>query len=245
MIEPKILITGGNGKLATEIRKNYNCVNPPKQELDVTNFVQVNEYLKHHTDIEFIIHAGAITSVEKCENEKELAYNVNVNGTKNVIKAIQEQKRKIKLIYISTPCVFDGKTGNYDEDSLPHPENYYGLTKTISEELIKNSGIQHVIIRTNFVPREKWAYPKAFIDRYGTYLFADQVANHLGYHINNSEGIVHLVGKDKLSMFELAQITTPKVKPMPYRHYKGNARLTIDMTMVSKRNYSYSIKDKY
>jgi len=153
-------------------------------------------------------------------------------------------RREFKLIYISTPCIFDGKTGNYHEESLPNPENYYGMTKAISEELIKNSGIKHVILRVNFVARETWAYPKAFIDRYGTYLYADQIANQMGYHIRESEGIVHIVGKEKMSMFDLAKRLTPKIKPLAIRHYTGKAKLTIDMSMISKRNYAYSIEDK-
>jgi dTDP-4-dehydrorhamnose reductase len=254
----KILVTGGNGKLAKRLQKEFDCSCPPKQELDVTNYHQVRDYLIHHPEIKIIIHAGAVTSVSKCESDKELAYNVNVNGTKNVIKAIHDNDhhksgspREIKLIYISTPCIFDGKTGNYDEDSLPHPENYYGLTKYISEELIKTSGLQHLIIRTNFVEKEPWVYDHAFTDRYGTYLFAEQVAQSMKMHINNSEGIVHIVGKDKLSMFELAKITTPDIKPLKYtKWYRDNVmvhgddkipRLTKDMTMISKRWHAKEI----
>ena len=245
----KILITGGKGKLATEFRKNYTCDAPAKQELDITNYHQVRDYLKHHTDIHTIIHAGAMTSVEQCEVDQEQAYRVNIGGTINILQAIMENsnyesgaRRHFKLVYISTPCIFDGKTGNYDEDSIPNPQNYYGMTKTISEELIKNSGIKHVIIRANFVPRETWAYPKAFIDRFGTYLYADQVAEKMAFHISNSEGIVHIVGKDKLSMFDLAEKLTPKIKPLVMRHYKGKAKLTVDMTMISKKRWELEIR---
>jgi len=258
MTEHKILITGGNGNLAKELRKQYNCNCPPKQELDVTDYHQVRDYLLHHPEISIIIHAGAITSVAKCESEKKLAYDVNVNGTKNIIKAINDNdhyksgsSREIKLIYISTPCVFDGKTGNYDEDSLPQPENYYGLTKYISEELVRSSGLKHLIIRTNFVVKEDWMYPKAFTDRYGTYLFAEQVVGQMAMHISNSEGIIHIVGKDKISMFELAKITTPKVGKLTLKEYYKNMnlidgfiavpKLTIDMTMKSKRWHATEI----
>lgn len=274
MGEHKILITGGSGKFATAFRKEYGCDTPPKQELDVTNYIQLKDYIKHHTDIQIIIHAGAITSVTKCEMEKDLAYNVNVNGTRNIIRAIQENdkypdsgsRRKIKLIYMSTPCVFDGKIGNYDEDSLPNPENYYGLTKYISEELIKSSGLKHLIVRANYVPKEKWAYEKAFTDRYGTYLFTEQVVSQMTYILNNSEGIVHIVGSKKMSMYELAKITTPKIKKLTQKEFYGKMavmsvigmgnkdkkkllaqakllipKLTVDMTMVTKRGYPISI----
>lgn len=242
--EPKILVTGGSGKLATAIRQEFKCICPPKQELDVTNYHQVVQYLRNHKNIEYIIHAGAITSVELCENDKKLAYDVNVNGTKNVIEAINDQlmfdeRRIIKLIYISTPCIFKGNIKeydeHYDEDSLPQPENYYGLTKAISEELIRSSHIPYVIIRANFVAKEKWPYPKAFVDRFGTYLYAEDVARAMKYHIKNSEGIVHIVGNKTLSMFDLAKLTTPEVKAMTMNDYKGKAKLTVNMCMATKR----------
>ncbi len=253
MTDHKILITGGSGKLAKAFSKEYSCNNPPKQELDVTDYHQVRDYLQHHSEISIIIHAGALTSVTQCEQDKKLAYTVNVNGTKNIIRAIKENNRynsgslrEIKLIYISTPCVFDGKTGNYDEDSLPQPENYYGLTKYISEELIKSSGLKHLIIRTNFVAKEEWAFPKAFTDRHGTYLFAKQVVNQLSYHLSNSEGIIHIVGKDRISMHTLAMITTPKVGKMTMNNFelltKANpVKLTKDMSMISKRWHATEI----
>lgn len=249
MSDPKILVTGGSGKLATAIRREFTCTCPPKQELDVTNYHQAYEYLKNHTDIQYIIHAGAITSVEKCERERQLAYDVNVNGTKNVIEAIHNNdkyqsgsRRKFKLIYISTACVFKGDgVQYYDEDSIPQPETYYGLTKTISEELIKSSHIPYVILRTNFVAKEKWPYPKAFVDRFGTYLYAEDVAKAMQYHIKNSEGIVHVVGKERLSMFDLAKLTTPEVKAMTMSDYKGIAKLTINMCMQTKRWHATEI----
>jgi len=249
----KILVTGGSGKLATAINKTFNCLCPPKEELNVTNYHNVKDYLKYKPDVEYIIHAGALTSVEKCEAEKNLAYLINVEGTRNVIEAIKENNtyqsgslRKIKLIYMSTPCVFDGKTGNYDENSLPFPENYYGYTKAIAEELVISSGLEYLIIRSNFVPREKWKYPKAFSDRFGTYLFADQVAEALKYHIANSSGILHIVGDKKLSMYELAKKCnafdkTETVTPMTMKQYSGKAKLTINMTMNSVRWTSYKI----
>ena len=54
-------------------------------------------------------------------------------------------------------------------------KNFYALTKLIAEHEV-NKLPNHIIIRTNFVPKKTWPYPKAFTDRYGTYLFADQVA---------------------------------------------------------------------
>jgi dTDP-4-dehydrorhamnose reductase len=83
------------------------------------------------------------------------------------------------------------------------------------------------------VPREKWPYPKAFADRFGTYLFADDLARAIKQVMNDSfTGTLHVCGKDRLSMFELAKITTSDVQPMSLADYKGPP-LTIDMTLKS------------
>ncbi len=224
MIE--ILVTGGKGKLGLELGK-FDCLNPSHIVLDVTNLDSIKSHII--SQFKYVVHCAAITSVEKCETDKKLAYNVNVNGTRNVIKALQGTG--IKLIYISTPCVFDGKSGNYNETSIPHPENYYGMTKLISEELVKSSGLDYLIFRTNFVAKEKWPYPKAFTDRIGTYLFADDVAKEIIFN-REKKGIFHLVG-NKMSMFELAKITTPDIKPMTIEDYHGKAKLTMNMCLRS------------
>ena len=213
------------------LKDNINCLCPTKEELDVTNYIMMEQYLNNNK-IDCIIHTAAITSVEKCEMDRGLAYNVNVIGTRNIINIIS--KRGIKLIYISTPCVFDGKTGNYNEDSLPYPENYYGFTKAVTEELIKSSGLEYLIVRVNFVENKKYEYPKAFTDRYGTYLFADQIAENIINHISD-KGIIHIVGSKKMSMFDLARLCKTDVQPMTINEYKGKTRLTMDMSMTSNR----------
>jgi len=103
---------------------------------------------------------------------------------------------------------------------------------------LKNS----LIIRTNFVARKKWPYQKAFTDRFGTYLFSDQVAFGINDVIkNNIEGVVHIVGEKKISMFDLAKITTPEIQPITMQEYSG-PKLTIDMSLDSKRWKKYSLK---
>ena len=237
----KTLITGGSGILGTELKKFFpDSLFPSHSELDITNHEMVFDYFSKN-DFDMIIHTAAMTSIRQCESEKNLAWKTNVGGTKNLIKATSEFKPNCKFIYISTACVFDGHQGMYKESSIPYPENFYALTKLIGEQQIKNLK-NYLIIRTNFVARERWPYPKAFVDRFGTYLFADQVA----YGINdifkeNMEGILHITGDRKLSMFELAKLTTPDIRPMTLEDYSG-PKLTIDMTLDSEIWKKYDIE---
>ena len=237
-----ILITGASGSLGLELKKIFsNTLTPDHITLDITKRKYVLDYFKNK-NIDIVIHAAALTKIRNCEENKKLAWNTNVEGTKNLVDAVLESKRDIQFIYISTACVFDGHTGMYKESSIPYPENFYSLTKLIAEHEV-NKLPNHIIIRTNFVPKKKWPYPKAFTDRYGTYLFANQVAQ--GIHEIQKEklqGIIHIIGDKKISMFELAKITTPEIQPMTIDDYSG-PKLTMDMSLDTERWKKYQISD--
>jgi len=237
-----MLITGGSGSLGKELKiKNPDALIPNHETLDITNKNKISEFIKKN-DVDVIIHTAALTKVRECEEEKELAWRTNVDGTKNLIDVVLELNKKIRFIYISTACVFDGHVGNYNENSIPYPENFYALTKTIAEREISKIS-NHLIIRTNFVPKKIWPYPKAFVDRFGTYLFANDVAQGIK-DVNevNLTGTVHIVGDKKMSMFDLAKITTPNVEPMTMNDYSG-PKLTMDMTLNSNRWKKYKISE--
>ena len=237
----KTLITGGSGILGTELKKLFpNSLFPSHSDLDITNSEMVFDYFSKN-EFDSIIHTAAMTSVRQCESEKKLCWNSNVVGTKNLVDATTEFRSNSKFIYVSTACVFDGHTGMYKESSVPYPENFYALTKLIGEQFVKNLK-NHIIIRTNFKGKQKWPYPKAFTDRFGTYLFADQVALGINDIIKeNIQGVVHIVGKKKISMFELAQLTTPDIKPMTIDEYQGPP-LTMDMSLDTERWKKYTLK---
>ena len=236
------LITGGAGALGTELKKLFsNSLAPTRQELDITNRKEVFDYIKNN-DIDTIIHTAALTNVRSCEENKSLTWKTNVDGTKNLVDAILELNKNIYFIYVSTACVFDGHSGMYKESSIPYPENFYSLTKLIAEHEV-NKLSNYLIIRTNFVTKKKWPYPKAFTDRFGTYLFSEGVARGIkDVHDSHLQGIVHIVGDKKMSMFELAKITTPQVQPMTIKEYSG-PRLTMDMSLDTEKWKKYTITE--
>ena len=235
-----VLITGGTGSLGIELQKVFpENISPTHEELDVTNKKQVKKIFQQNK-IDTVIHTAAITKVRKCEEDKRSTWNVNVEGTKNLIDEIIHLKLDINFVYVSTACVFDGHSEMYTEESIPYPENFYSLTKLLGEFEV-NRLQNATIIRTNFVPRKTWPYEKAFTDRFGTYLFADQVANGINEIINDKlTGIVHVVGDKKISIFELAKMTTPQIEPMTMKDYSGPP-VTIDMSLDSKRWKKYKI----
>jgi dTDP-4-dehydrorhamnose reductase len=226
-----VLITGSSGTLGRElVKKIPSALKPTHSELDITDYQAVLNYFDNHSEIDTVIHTAAMTGIRECEINKISAMNINVIGTRNIVDVIQKTKKNIFLNYISTACVFDGHNEMYNEESIPYPENFYALTKLLGEYEVKKLG-EKLIIRTNFVGKTQWPYPKAFEDRFGTYLFADDVAEGIiDVHEEKLEGIVHIVGNKKMSMLDLARITTPKIESMTMEDYSG-PQLTKDMSL--------------
>jgi dTDP-4-dehydrorhamnose reductase len=96
-----------------------------------------------------IVHAATLTDVDKCETNRELAWKINVEGTKNVVEAAKAAGAF--LLYISTDYVFDGEKGYYKETDLPSPVSYYGYTKLKAEEIVKKTLEKYCIGRTSVI----------------------------------------------------------------------------------------------
>ncbi len=164
----KILIIGANGFLGTNLlrfrgdnehyKQKFNFVaaslnntniekEVPFYQIDIIKSQDtMDKVLKISPDI--LILTAAMTNVDQCEINKNLATKVNIDGAKNVIKACE--KIDAKLIFMSTDFVFDGtKTEElYRENDAPNPLNHYGKTKYNTELLLSNSEIDYLICRT-------------------------------------------------------------------------------------------------
>ena len=158
----KILLIGGSGlfgqafidlveKTSYEIYATYNR-NPLDFEnafqIDITDAIKVKQFIeKIKPDV--IIHAAAFTNVDRCEIEKEKAYEINAKATENIAKVAKEINAK--LIYISTDYVFDGKKGMYKEEDETNPVNYYGVTKLEGEKAVIKNCSDFIIARTSVI----------------------------------------------------------------------------------------------
>ena len=238
-----ILITGASGDLGQSLRKVFpDACCPSHKEMDITEINSVMKtILKFKPDA--VIHAAALVGIRECEENKKKAWLTNVEGTQNIVDAVKKLGSNCYLIYMSTACVFAGENEKYyTENDIPSPKNYYSLTKLCGEIITRQHG-NACIIRTNFVPKKQWKYPKAFIDRFGTYLFSDNVAIGIQEVAKKKEkGIIHIVGDKRMSMYELAILAGSKnVGKMSLDEYKGPS-LTVDMSLSTKRWKKYKIK---
>jgi dTDP-4-dehydrorhamnose reductase len=239
----KILITGASGALGSSLKKIFrNAFCPTHKEMDITSPGPVSRViLGYKPDV--LIHCAALVGIRECENDKKKAWLTNVEGTQNIVNALIKLTNNCYLVYMSTACVFAGENKKfYTEDDVPSPKNYYSITKLCGEMAARQYG-NSCIIRTNFVPRQQWKYPKAFVDRFGTYLFAGQAAKGIFDICKKREkGIIHIVGDRRMSMYELALLAGSKnVGKMTLNEYDGPA-LTADMSLSTKRWKKYKIQ---
>lgn len=108
-----------------------------------------------------IVNTVALTNVDECETNKEYAYRVNAAAVREIAKA--SSYTKSKLIHISTDYVFDGMDGNYSEDAIPNPINYYGLSKLLGD-CYAESSYNTIILRTSGVYGFSKNYPRFVYD---------------------------------------------------------------------------------
>ncbi|MEH7259299.1 dTDP-4-dehydrorhamnose reductase [Bacillus toyonensis] len=151
----KILVTGYNGQLGYDVVKRGEKQGLEMQgigieDLDITDEAAVYEFVDK-VKPDAIIHCAAYTAVDKSEDEKELCWNVNVEGTKYLATAAK--KLNAKFVYISTDYVFDGEgTHAFVETDAPNPVGYYGLTKYEGEKVVRS------LIDNNFIVRISWVF---------------------------------------------------------------------------------------
>lgn len=160
----RILLTGSNGLLGQKIvsqllsdgqneflatargenrhpqREGYRY-----QSLDLTHTAALREVVADFGP-EVIINTAAMTQVDACEDDQAACDAVNVTAVKTLSDITK--RAGIRLVHISTDFVFDGEEGPYRESDLPKPVNYYGESKLRAEQLIRQTGGDHAILRT-------------------------------------------------------------------------------------------------
>jgi dTDP-4-dehydrorhamnose reductase len=216
----RILLTGGSGRLGRELSRCLSEVHaPPSSELDVTSPATINAVLDR-TSPDIIVHAAAFTDVAGAEAQRQACWRVNVEGTRNIVRAAGD--RSIFLVHISTDYVFDGVTGDYHEDDPVGPVlNYYALSKLVAEEIARTAP-EHLVIRTSFRPRE-WPYRTAFTDVFTSQDYVDVVAPMVALAIGHCREIPHTtlhIATERKSVYDLARRRRPDVEPAS-RHDAG------------------------
>lgn len=231
----KLLITGAVGlygsKLArmaaergfevysSDVQEKSVCGNFVK--IDVSNGAMVAEAF-HRVRPDVVVHAATLTDVDKCELNKELAWKINVEGTRNIVEAAKSVGSFV--YYVSTDYVFNGEKGFYAELDKPDPINYYGVTKLEAEGLVKALG-EYFIARPSVIygstpaagkvnfalwlieALHRREHVKIVTDQWNTPTLNTNLAEMTLEAVERGlTGTFHLCGATRVSRFEFAQL---------------------------------------
>lgn len=186
----KILITGGTGRLAAELKKHLEGEYVGIEHWDFIYEVPKKEY-------DLVIHMGAYTDVPKAEKEQEKCMATNVLGTFNMVQTYKDTP----FIYISTEWAHK-------------PLGVYALSKQLGEEIVKTHP-NHLILRTLFKPNP-WPFEYAYSDQMTQGDYVDIVAKILADIANTWDkktSKTDFLGTGRKSILDLAKRTKPDVKP--------------------------------
>lgn len=235
----QILITGANGFLgyylsAQLLAKGFQVIATGKGEcrlpfagekgfeysvMDFKDPFAVHDIFEKYKPV-LVIHAGAMTKADECEQQQWQAYLTNVEGTVTVL--VNAGVQKSFFIFISTDFVFDGKKGLYKEEDIVGPVNFYGKTKIEAEDAVKEYNYDWAIVRTSLVygksiagrgniltvvkeKLENGEEYKVVDDQLRTPTYVEDLAGGIVSIIEKrATGIYHLSGMDKLSPYQMA-----------------------------------------
>jgi dTDP-4-dehydrorhamnose reductase len=152
-MKPKILLTGKNGQVGSELAQLLprlgEVVALGRQQLDLGNAEEIRRTIRHLRP-QIIVNAAAYTAVDEAEKEEALARAINADAPG--VMAEEAKKIGAALVHYSTDYVFDGsKATPYDENDPPYPLNVYGKSKLEGERAIVSTGVPHLVFRSEWV----------------------------------------------------------------------------------------------
>lgn len=227
----RLLVTGGSGLLGSaiaqrgvaeyEIATTYlsrevdfpgvHCL-----QVDLTDDDQVESI---DFDPDAVIHCAALTDVDRCEREPQLAEKCNVGMTERVARLADD--RDARLVQVSTDAVFDGKGSYHTVGEDPDPVNVYGRTKLRAESAARENLEDSIVVRTSIYgwnatsgqSLAEWMLSKlrngetvpAFKDVYFTPIYTGDLASCL-FELVESDvtGTLHVAGSERCSKLKFA-----------------------------------------
>ncbi len=225
---PKILVVGASGLVGSCLmeRLGHRAMGTRNASdrsdlvrLDITDGAACKE-LFANTRPDVVIHAAALTHVDRCEREPEFSRAVNLEGTRNVASAAA--RVGARYLFFSTDYVFGGESGPHAVEEEPVPLNVYGRHKLEAEQVVREIVEDHVVIRAcnlygydpqgmNFVmavwKRLRSGEPvRVPADQWGSPTLAEDLSEAVDLlQAGDVTGVIHLAGPDYLDRLELAR----------------------------------------
>ncbi len=230
----KWLVTGASGFLGTSLcqhlkKDNNNLIvglnnshpltvtGVKPVTLELTNKILLNKLLLDEQP-DVVLHCAAMTNVDQCETQPDLAMRVNAIVCKNLADTCASIKAK--LVMISTDQLWDNADPWIKEDTPPTPANVYGESKALGERYVSEDD-NSLVLRTNFFGRgtpwnnnlinqvietlTKKRVFRVFVDVYFSPLDIELLSVLIIESVNqNLSGIYHMAGSERLSKYEFA-----------------------------------------
>ncbi len=149
----RIFITGGRGLLGREIAAAFRSAGEvritDREECDIVDLDACRREISAFGP-DVVIHCAAYTAVDLAEKEAAAAREANATGTRNVARVCKELGAL--LTTFGTDYVFDGRIGRpYVEGDAPNPLSEYGRSKLEAEEALREEGVSHLLVRTQWL----------------------------------------------------------------------------------------------
>lgn len=236
-----VLITGATGQLGPYVvqhlvaegvtptlwarRQHDPIVGVPVQSIDLTNKQTVESAFRDAMP-DVVMHCAAISSMQDCFENPQLAETINVTATGVLADLCCEHG--VRLVYCSTDLVFDGEQGNYIETDVAQPLSVYGRTKLAGEAPASRTA-NHIILRfpmlfgptllghprfTDNMIRTLRSGEKVtlFDDEYRTAVAVDIAAEGMILAARDDAcGLFHLGGMDRLSRYDMGVIVADRL----------------------------------
>jgi dTDP-4-dehydrorhamnose reductase len=235
----KFLVTGSAGLVGSQVVKDltkqnhtvYSCYHDEKPshgtsiQLDITDqdkIIQILQEIKPDR----IIHLAAMTNVDQCETQQELAILLNAKSTE--ILAKQAAKQNAFFVYVSTDYVFDGIKGMKKEDDSTNPLGFYGKSKLEGEFTLNKLASSWCIARTSTpfgIHHKKKSFPlwvqesleakkeiPVLVDQLTSPTYVPNLSKMLiEVATRQITGVIHLAGATRISRYELAELVADKL----------------------------------
>lgn len=269
----KFLLTGSTGLVGRQVTKDlteenhevYSCYYDQKPEhgnpihLDLTNLSSIESVI-NQVKPDVIVHLAAMTDVDGCEDQKDLALLVNAQATEKLAK--QAALQNAFFLYVSTDYVFDGTKKLWNENDKPNPLGNYGKSKLEGENKIQNLASSWCIARTSTpfgIHPKKKSFPlwvvenlkskkeiNVLVDQFTSPTYVPNLSKML-IEISEKQllGVYHVSGASRISRYEFAELISEKLnldkkllKPISMDEMKWKAKRPKDSSLdVSKATY--------
>ena len=202
----RIAITGHKGQLGRALQQalaEHDILGLDLPEHDITDPATIVTTVADFQP-QVVIHAAAMTNVDGCERDPELAFRVNVLGTQHM--ALACQRAGAALVHISTNDVFDGKLGRpYYEWDRPAPQSVYARSKAAAEFYVRS------LLQRFYIVRTAWLYAQggenfvtkiiAAADRFGTLKVVTDEVSAPTYAPDLAQAIAQLIVTDHFGFY--------------------------------------------